>query len=416
MRILLLTQWFDPEPTFKGLVFARELARLGFEVEVVTGVPNYPGGKLYPGYRLKWLQQERIDGVDVTRVPLYPSHDRSAIGRVLNYVSFAVTSLIYVLFGARRPDVVYAYHPPLTVGLAASLIRVFKRVPVVYDVQDMWPDTLRATGMVRSERLLGIVGSVCKWVYRRVDNIVVLSPGFKRLLLERGGREDRIDVIYNWCDETSLASPSASAAPILTESNHFDIVFAGNLGKAQALHAVVEAAEVLAKCAPNIRFVFVGRGVERESLQRLVAAKELQNVIFIPQVPMTEVGAILQQADALLVHLKDDPLFSITIPSKTQAYMAIGRPILMAVPGDAADLIQSARCGVVAKSENPSSIADAARTLESMDSVELAAMGRRGQEFYQAHMSLEAGCRKFSSLFASVVKQDSVVRKDEETV
>src|SRR5690606_27764828 len=158
VRVLLLTQWFDPEPTFKGLVFARELVRQGFEVEVVTGFPNYPGGKLYPGYRVKLLQREFIDGVHVTRVPLYPSHDHGAIKRVLTYVSFAAALLFYGLFGAKRADVIYAYHPPLTVGIAAALIRFFRRIPVVYDIQDMWPDTLRATGMFSNEKALGVVG------------------------------------------------------------------------------------------------------------------------------------------------------------------------------------------------------------------------------------------------------------------
>ena len=141
-RILLITQWFDPEPTFKGIVFARELVRQGFEVEVLTGFPNYPSGKIYPGYQLRWLQRETIDGVQVTRVPLYPSHDNSAIRRVANYTSFAAAALVYGLFGAKRADVIYAYQPPLTVGVTAALLRLLRRIPVVYDIQDMWPDTL----------------------------------------------------------------------------------------------------------------------------------------------------------------------------------------------------------------------------------------------------------------------------------
>lgn len=206
-RVLLLTQWFDPEPTFKGLVFARELVRQGFEVEVLTGFPNYPGGKIYPGYKVRLIQREAIDGVQVTRVPLYPSHDQGAVGRVLNYASFATASLFYGLFAAKRPDVIYAYHPPLTVGIAAALIRMFRRVPVVYDIQDMWPDTLRATGMFSNSIALKVVSKVCDWLYRQVDQIVVLSPGFKRLLIERGVPKDKIEVIYNWCAEDALGAP-----------------------------------------------------------------------------------------------------------------------------------------------------------------------------------------------------------------
>jgi colanic acid biosynthesis glycosyl transferase WcaI len=260
LKILLLTQWFDPEPTFKGLVFARELVRQGFEVEVLTGFPNYPGGKVYPGYRIKLLQREVIDGVQVTRVPLYPNHDQSAIKRVLNYASFAASSLFYGLFMARRPDVIYAYHPPLTVGITAALLRLLRRVPVVYDIQDMWPDTLRATGMVNNHRALNAVAAVCRWVYRRVDRIVVLSPGFKRLLVRRGVLEAKVDVIYNWADEAGLAAPQGTLPASFPAADKFRILFAGNMGKAQALDTVLDAAALLQTRGSRVCFVMLGGG------------------------------------------------------------------------------------------------------------------------------------------------------------
>lgn len=398
-RVLLLTQWFDPEPTFKGLVFARELARQGFEVEVVTGFPNYPGGKLYPGYRLKLLQREVIDGIRVTRVPLYPSHDQGAVGRILNYVSFAASSLLYGLFGARRPDVIYAYHPPLTVGICASLIRLLRRIPVVYDIQDMWPDTLRATGMFSNEKALRVVSRVCNWVYRRVDQLVVLSPGFKRLLIERGVPEEKIEVIYNWCAEDSLDAPTGVLSPAFPSSNTFNILFAGNMGKAQSLDAVLDAAALVQAQAPTLRFVFVGGGVEVSRLKERCSEKALSNVVFLPQVPMSEVGALLTAADALLVHLKRDPLFTITIPSKTQAYMAVGKPILMAVDGDAADLIRESGGGRIAQSEDPASIAAAAISLSQSSTEQRAVMGERNKRFYREKLSLAAGAARFSTLF-----------------
>lgn len=404
-RVLLLTQWFDPEPTFKGLVFARELVRQGFEVEVVTGFPNYPGGKLYPAYKLKLLQREVIDGVRVTRVPLYPSHDQGAVGRVLNYVSFAASSLPYGLFGARRPDVIYAYHPPLTVGISAALIRLFRRVPVVYDIQDMWPDTLRATGMFSNERALRVISKVCDWVYRRVDQIVVLSPGFKRLLIERGVPESKIEVIYNWCAEDALDAPQGEVSAIFPDQQQFRILFAGNMGKAQALDAVLQAAELLQQKAANISFVFLGGGVEVQRLQQQAVAKQLSNVTFLPPVPMAEVGSYLNAADALLVHLRKDPLFSITIPSKTQAYMAVGKPILMAVDGDAAYLVRDSGCGRVAESENPQAIADAALALHDASKKERQAMAENSRQFYQERLSLRVGAARFGELFQQIASR-----------
>ena len=404
-RVLLLTQWFDPEPTFKGLVFARELVRQGFDVEVVTGFPNYPGGKVYAGYKIKLIQRECIDGVQITRLPLYPNHDQSAIKRVINYASFATSALFYGLFIAKRMDVMYAYHPPLTVGVAASLIRMLRRTRLVYDIQDMWPDTLRATGMLNNPRALRFVARVCDWIYCRVDQLVVLSPGFKRLLVQRHVPESKIEVIYNWADESALTSPSGDLPANFPSDDRFKIVFAGNMGKAQSLDAVLDAALLLQSRGSLVCFVMLGGGVEVGRLKARSQEMALKNVVFLPAAPMTEVGTILGAADALLVHLKKDPLFEITIPSKTQAYMAVGKPLLMAVNGDAADLVKLCNGGLTVGSENPAELADAAQRLADMCTFELEAMGNRARQFYQEHLSLEVGASRFGDIFKALVNR-----------
>ncbi len=399
VRVLILTQWFDPEPTFKGLVFAEALVKQGFNVEVVTGFPNYPGGRVYPGYKVKFIQRELINGIKVTRLPLYPSHGQSGIGRALNFISFAVSSLVYGGFFAKRPHVIYAYHPPLTVGIAASLIRFFRRIPVVYDIQDMWPDTLRATGMVSNPKILSGVARVCDWVYRHVDQLVVLSPGFKRLLIERGVPASKIEVIYNWCAEDQISSNSSKLPANFPDSSKFRILFAGNMGKAQALDSVLEAAKVLQEQDKPVVFVFLGGGVEVQRLERSASDQGLLNTIFLPAVPMGEVGDYLTNADALLVHLKKDPLFSVTIPSKTQAYMAVGKPLLMAVDGDAADLVRESRCGYVAESENPISLVAAVDALMGSPPNVLSTMSNNGREFYRENLSLSKGSQRFTTIF-----------------
>jgi glycosyltransferase involved in cell wall biosynthesis len=404
IRVLLFTQWFDPEPTFKGLVFARELVAQGFEVEVVTGFPNYPGGKLYPGYKIKPLQREVIDGVHVTRVPLYPSHGQSGVGRLFNYISFATSILLYGLFQAKKPDVIYAYHPPLTVGIAAALVRFFRRVPVVYDVQDMWPDTLKATGMFSNEKILKVVSRVCDWVYGHVDQIVVLSPGFKRLLIERGVPSQKIDVIYNWCAEDLVRSTSSAPPANFPMTSAFRILFAGNMGKAQSLDTVIATAQLLQEKASEVAFIFLGGGVEAARLEALAKSRQLDNVFFLPAVPMSEVGAYLSSADALLVHLKKDPLFTITIPSKTQAYMAAGKPILMAVDGNAADLVRDAGCGVVSESDNPQALADAVQALIDVSVQGHEEMAENGLAFYHRELSLAVGVKRFGEHFKRLSK------------
>lgn len=401
----MLTQWFDPEPTFKGLLFARRLQELGHEVEVITGFPNYPGGKVYPGYRQKWLDKRVIDGVSVARVPLHASHNGSALGRVFNYVSFFLSSCAYGLFGAKRADIIYVYHPPITVGVSAAVIGFFRRTPFVLDIQDLWPDTLQSTGMLNSPKLLALAGSVCRWTYKRAAHLVVLSPGFRRVLLERGVEDHRLSVIPNWCDEAALTGHPATAPDTSYMDGLFNIVFAGNMGKAQALQPVLEAAQRVWEIDRSIQLVLVGGGVEVEALKDLARRLGLQNVRFVPRMPMNEVGTVLGRADALLVHLKDDPLFAITIPSKTQAYLAVGKPLLMAVRGDAADMIRLAQAGVTATPEDADSIAAAIVRLARMTAAERDEMGRNGARFYAGELSLAAGSQKFADLFRALVKK-----------
>jgi colanic acid biosynthesis glycosyl transferase WcaI len=398
-KIALLTQWFDPEPTFKGLVFARALVRQGFEVEVITGFPNYPGGNIYLGYKIAWIQREVIDGVHITRLPLYPSHDRSAIKRILNYISFSVSALFYGIFFMKRVDVIYAYHPPLTVGITASLIKIFRRIPIVYDIQDMWPDTLQATGMINNARLLALVRKVCNWVYRRVDGIVVLSPGFKRLLIERGVPNDKIDVIYNWADEDSLLAPEGELPESFPDENAFKVIFAGNMGKAQALDVVLDAAVLLKIANSRVVFVMIGGGVDMLRLKNKAVDMGLINIVFMPAVPMAKVGRYLASSDVLLVHLKKDPLFEVTIPSKTQAYMCIGKPLLMAVEGDASDLIRRSNGGIVAEPQNSKELARAVERLAALDPTQLIKLGKNSQKYYCEHLSLAVGAGKFAEIF-----------------
>jgi colanic acid biosynthesis glycosyl transferase WcaI len=233
----------------------------------------------------------------------------------------------------------------------------------------------------------------------------VNSRGFRDLLAERGVPLERIDVVLNWCDERSLTAECKSEADTAPAGSRFRILFAGNMGLAQALDAVLAAADQLRTKAPNIDFVFIGSGIETDRLRRRAKESGLSNVIFHPRVAMGEVGVFLRRADALLVHLKDDPLFSITIPGKTQAYMAIGKPILMAARGNAAELVRQAQCGVEATPENATSIADAAMKLASLSPCELAVMGQRGRTYYESNLALSVGVDRFATVFERVTRE-----------
>jgi len=396
LKILMITQWFDPEPTFKGRLFAEELKRQGHDVRVLTGFPNYPGGKVYDGYRIRLFQREVVGGIPILRVPLYPSHDGSGLRRALNYLSFAVTASVGAIL-TKRPDVAYVYHPPATVGLPAMVLKLIKGVPYVYDVQDLWPDTLAATGMLRRRSALAVVGKVMKGVYRGASSIVVLSQGFREALVRRSVPEERIQVIPNWADEKQInvRQPTASRAREFGFDGKFTITFAGNMGKGQSLETVLAAAEILREHT-EIRFLLVGGGIESESLKREAFEKKLDNVVFLPRRPISEIGEILTLSDALLVHLSDDPLFAITVPSKTQAYLMAGRPILMGVRGDAAQIVLEASAGLTFEPQNSVDLVRAIRALTDLSEAERRAMGEAGKTFYREHMSLAVGARSFS--------------------
>jgi glycosyltransferase involved in cell wall biosynthesis len=248
-----------------------------------------------------------------------------------------------------------------------------------------------------------MVGKWCDFVYRQASIITVLSPGFKRLLIERGVRADKIHVIYNWCAELSNDGDGRHDGREQALAGRFNVVFAGTMGEAQALDSVLAAASLVESDLPKVQFVFIGGGVALERLKGEADRRHLGNVIFLPKRPLSEIGAILDAADVLLVHLRKDPLFTVSIPSKIQAYMFAGRPILACVEGDAADLLERAGAGMTCCPEDPEAIAQTVRAMYDMPGAELAAMGDRGRAFYHRELSMANGVSKFEQIFQSVV-------------
>jgi colanic acid biosynthesis glycosyl transferase WcaI len=407
MRILFITHYFQPEPNFfMCLPFARELVRRGHEVEVLTGFPNYPGGRIYPGYHVRMLHRETMEGIPVIRTPLYPSHDNSGLKRAMCYMSAGLSAATIGPWVVKPADVAYVIQGPMTVGLPACVLRLLRRIPFVLHVHDLWPDSLTSSGMFKSPTGLKIVNAACNAVYKRAARIVSITPGMKRELSSRGVPPEKIEVIYNWCDDLLIArgQPRPELADSLGMAGRFNIVFAGNMGKMQALDAVLDAAQIVGVRNPIIQFVLVGSGVEVESLKQKAADLGLKNVLFLARRPISEIGEILRLADALLVHLKKDPLFEITIPSKTQAYLASGRPILIGVPGDATDLVLAAKAGLACEPENARSIADGAMRLASLPADELEQMGRNGMEYYDREISACIAADRFEKVFSGCAR------------
>ena len=408
MRTIFLTQWFDPEPgAIRGLPLARWLTGHGHDVRVLTGVPNYPGGRVYQGYRMRLWQREVMDGVPVLRVPLYPSHDGSSLGRVANYASFSLSAATLGAALIGRGDVAYVYHPPATIGLPAMVLKTLRRMPFVYHIADMWPESVVESGMLDSaavRRMVhGLLSVWCRAVYRQARAITVLSPGFKRLLVERGVPGHKIHVIYNWTDE-AMFRPVVRDEQLARElglAGRFNIVYAGNLGPLQGLEAVVRAAARV-RAVRAIQVVIVGVGQQEPELRALARSLGATNVLFVGRRPYREMPQIGALADVHLVHLRDLPFFRATIPSKTQVALACARPVLMAVNGAAADIVRKADAGVTCPPEDESRLADAMVALAETPRDELDAMGQRGRRFYLDEMSLDIGGRQMDRLLREV--------------
>ena len=401
MHILFLTQWFQPENIFKGLPFAKALKDRGHDVEVLTGFPNYPGGKLYPGYRIRFCQKEVMDGVTVHRVPLYPSHDQSALRRIANYLSFAFSAFLMGPWLIKKPDVIYVYNL-VTLGPAAFLLRFLFGSQVIIDVQDLWPESVSGSRMLGDGKIPQMLNNICNWVYRKADQLVVLSPGFKSTLIDRGVPSEKIQVIYNWCDDGNLCKALSRGTKT---SDEFNILYAGAMGTVQGLETVLQCAAICAARLPGVGFVFIGDGAHRARLVQLATDMQLDNVTFLPKRPIDAMQEIYDKADVLIVHLKDIPLFRITIPSKTQAYLCMGKPVIMAVRGDAAVLVEQAAAGIVCEPEQPHAMLEAIQQLYDMTPAARHMMGEKGREYYTQNLSSERGVKNFEELMLTLYEK-----------
>ena len=403
LKLLILSQWCYPEPDARILTMANELKQRGHDVQILTGFPNYPGGKIYPGYRLKLFQKENLYGIVVIRVFLFPSHDKSALMRVLNYMTFAISALILAPFLIKKPRIIYVYHPPATVALPALFFKLIYRAKLVYDIQDLWPESLSASGMLTNRKILSIVNGFQNYIYRNATKITVISNGFKKNLIHKGVDQDKVDVIYNWSIPLGVANNNNNN--ILNEyTDKFVLLFAGNIGEAQGLEVVINAAEIALnrKDLNDVQFVFLGTGSSKPKLMQMTQDLRLSNISWLDRVPPTEVNSYLQKADVLLINLLNVQLFNITIPSKTQSYMMIGKPILAGVEGNTKELIENSESGLTFNPGDSKDLLLKLMLLKNKTKSELKAMGENGKLFYNRNLSINVGVSKFENIFFKI--------------
>ena len=390
MHILILSQYYDPEPIPKPVELARELKFLGHEVSVVTGFPNYPTGDLYPGYKLRFLRKTKENGIDVTRTFVFPYHGKSVFGRIVNYCSFLI-SAPFSLIRNRNFDVIYVWHPPLTVGIAAWVISFLTKTPFVYDVQDIWPESVVASGLVKYQGLLVFLSNIEKFVYQKASHLLVVTNGARKNLIGKGVADNKITVMPHWTNEKIFDYVDKSEIERIKNKycfqNRFVVMFAGNLGTVQGIDTIISAAGLLRR-DENILVAIVGDGAEKNRLMSLVKSRKVDDrVCFIDRQPIEKMPEFLQSADILLVHLKSSGLSDFVIPSKTTTYLAAGKPILMAAGGAAAELIEEISAGVSIEPENSFEMAEAIRYLSSIGFNTLMRMGDCGREYCHSSFS-----------------------------
>jgi glycosyltransferase involved in cell wall biosynthesis len=393
MRILVLSHYFWPEPIPKPLELAEALRDEGHSVHAVTGFPNYPDGNLYDGYALRPFRRDSVRGIPLVRTYMYPSHGTSLAGRMINYASFMVTSIAGALL-AGRFDVMYVWHPPLSIGVAAAAIALLTGRPFVYDVQDIWPESAVATGFLRPGRLVRWMSRLETFVYRRAARILVVTDGARDNLVRKGVPRDKILVAPHWYDDQELHRVGRDARDQVRAKhawqNRFVIAFAGNMGVLQGLDTVVEACCELPR-DERIVVVMIGDGVEAPGLKELARSRGVEDRIeFVPRQPAAEMARYYAAADALLVHLRASPLAPLIVPSKTVAYLAAAKPIIMAGIGAAADLVTTAGAGVVVPPDDAPALTDAMMRAASMSPAERTAMGRRGRSYFESHFTRSA--------------------------
>lgn len=404
MRVLILSQYYTPEPVEKVHDLASGLVRNGHEVEVLTGFPCYPHGKIYSGYRQRLASHEVLDGVTVRRIPQLPDHSRSVLRRVLYYMSFALSAIGLGPFLVRKADVVVVYQAALPVGLAGWWLSRWLGAPLVLDVVDLWPESVTASGLLNRRWIISTIRSVAKFIYGAATHVNVVTEGFRQNLIAMGVPERKLSVIENWMPTAtySLAEPDTAFARQFELQDKFVVMYAGNMGASQDLHTVLNAANLL-RDQVDVRFVLVGGGLQHEELVRRVADEKLTNVILPGRFPPERMPGMYAFANVLLVHLKPDSLSDVSIPSKTFAYMASGRPVLMAVRGDGAEFLHKNQFGLTAEPSDPASLADAVLTLRNMAPTAREEFGVNGRNAFELRYCSKVQIERFERLLEQAV-------------
>ena len=382
MRLLVVTQYFWPE-NFRINDLVAELVNRGHQVTVLTGLPNYPEGKVFQDYSDNPQLYSNYKGADILRVPMTTRGD-SGLRLILNYLTFAISASTFGLckLHDRKFDAIFTCQlSPVTVGIPAVIIRAVKKVPMVFWILDLWPESLQAVGVVRSKILLHLVGRLVTSIYNRCDLILVQSKSFIPAITKYTKKSQRVQYFPSWSDLIFNVENGEAAIEVPAKKDCFTIVFTGNIGEAQDFPAILAAAERL-KSFSNIRWIIVGDGRMAESVAAEIIARGLKDSVFLQgRFPVERMPSFIKHADALLVSLRNEPIFALTIPGKLQSYLASGKPILAMINGEGARVVNESGSGLTCSAGNSESLANAVLRLSAMSDEERVDMGKKGLEY-----------------------------------
>lgn len=385
-RCLIITNHFWPE-TFRCNDIAFELVKRGYEVKVLTGIPDYPQGRYLKGYSLFRRRRVKVRGVKVVRVPRIPRGNGSAIRMILNYGSSIFFFFFYGLYQAlfHRFDCIFVHNTsPAFICLPAVLVKKIQRIPIDHWILDMWPESLAAGG-IHNKTVYNLIEKMMALIYRNSDVLHISSMGFKRLLLEKGVPEEKILYLPNFCEDTS-SNVELKSIPELPEG--FKIMFAGNLGEAQNLENVLQSALRL-KEEKNIHWIFIGDGRKKPWMDAFIAEHHLEETVhMMGRHPIDTMSAFFAQADVMLVSLADEVAFNLVLPAKVQAYMVNAKPILAMLNGEGQEVIQAAECGWYVDANDVEGMAGMVKQISTLSKEDLKTVGDKGYAYYRENFEL----------------------------
>jgi glycosyltransferase involved in cell wall biosynthesis len=409
LRICIFTNHFYPE-NFKVNDIAFEFAQKGYEVTVITAIPDYPQGRFYDGYSLFKRRKEIVNEVQIIRLPIIPRRKGRKIELILNYVSYFISALVFSFFHSyiSKYDVVFVHLvSPFFISLPAVLLKRRQNIPIILWVLDLWPESLSAWGGVSNKLIIDSQIKLVQYVYNNCEIILIGSEGFRKSICEKGNYNDKLIYFPNWAESVSYIKGHyqyQQLKPFVNKTDDdFIFLFAGNMGEAQNLDSIIDTIAKLKKKSV-IKFVFLGDGRKKDQLINKVNKLSLsESVFFLGHYPLNTMPAFLQMADVLLVSLKDELISNLTIPQKVQFYMSQGKPILAILNGDGADLIKTAQCGIAIPPNDPVAFKSAIQEFYCMSKEELYILGTNGKNYYNQHFRKVQRIEQLSELFKKII-------------